>query len=777
MKSEYLKQLFSAGLLLILVVSCGQFEEAEDQSVKAFELDQVTLLDGPFKRATELNRESLLQYEPDRFLANFRNEAGLEPKAENYGGWEDQSLAGHSLGHHLSACALMYLTSGDERFLNRAKYIVDELAIVQEADGDGYLGAFPNGKKIFEEEVAKGDIRAQSFDLNGIWAPFYTHHKVLGGLRDAYRLLGIEKALDVEKRFADWIGTIVEPLNDEEVQLMLNCEHGGMNEMLVDLYTDTKDERYMNMSYIFHHKVVLDSLANHNDILPGIHGNTQIPKLIGLAKRYEVNGDQEDYEAATFFWDRVVNHHSYVTGGHGNHEYFGEPDELNFRLSAGTTETCNVYNMLKLSNILFQWKPTAEVADFYERALFNHILASQHPENGRVIYNLSLEMGGRKHYQNPYGFTCCVGSGMETHSKYGGIIYYHNEDQFLVSQFIASEVDWVQKGIKIRQETNFPEEQNTTIIIESQSPQRFDLKVRHPYWAEEGITVKVNGKTQNVNSSPGSFASLDRVWESGDKVEVELPFTIHTAPMPDNPNRLAIMNGPLVLASDLGPEDDSNATNPDYVPVFLTEENDPVQWLKPTNEPNTFQMDNVGSPRNVTFKPFYTTHERRYSVYHDKFNEQELEDFKNGLVAEKEKKKRLEEMTYDHFLPTQGKEDEEHKFEGDSVYVERFRDKRAHVASRGGRFSFEMKVMKGQPMALVAEYWGGYTGSKTFDIVVNGERVATDNISGKKDGHFIDVQYDIPESITENVSTIKVEFLPHVGHRAGPLFGMRTIKR
>ncbi|MDH4058978.1 MAG: glycoside hydrolase family 127 protein, partial [Cyclobacteriaceae bacterium] len=325
--------------------SCSTVEEQEG-GVKAFELDKVKLLEGPFKHAVDLNIELLLQYEPDRLLSKFRSEAGLEPKGEHYGGWEKESLAGHTLGHHLSACALMYLTSGDLRFYDRAQYIVNELSAIQDADGEGYLGAFPKGKKIFEEEVAKGVIRAQSFDLNGIWAPFYTHHKVMAGLRDSYRLLGIEKALNVESKFADWIGTVVNPLNDGQLQLMLNCEHGGMNEVLVDLYTDTKEQKYLDMSYRFHHKVVLDSLANHNDILPGIHGNTQIPKLIGLAKRYDVTHNEKDYEAATFFWDRVVNHHSYVTGGHGNFEYFGQPDQLTNRLSDGTTETCNVYNML-----------------------------------------------------------------------------------------------------------------------------------------------------------------------------------------------------------------------------------------------------------------------------------------------------------------------------------------------------------------------------------------------------------------------------------------------
>ena len=404
---------------------------------------------------------SLLNYDPDRLLARFREEAGLEPKANPYGGWEAESLAGHSLGHHLSACAIMYQTTSDIRFKERADYIVDELEEIQEANGGEYLGAFTDGKKIFEEEIAQGNIRSQGFDLNGIWAPFYTHHKVMAGLRDAYRLLGNEKALEVEQNFADWIGSIVLNLSNDGVQNMLHCEFGGVQETLADLYEDTGEDKYLKIARVFHHEAIIDPLTNGEDILPGKHGNTQIPKLIASSRLYEITGNENDRKPAEFFWERVVNHHSYVTGGHGNHEYFGAPDKLRNRLSDGTTETCNVYNMLKLSRHLFMWEPRAKVADYYERALFNHILSSQHPESGQVIYNLSLEMGGHKHYQNPEWFTCCVGTGMETHSKYGSNIYYHNDEDFYVSQFIASKVHWENHGITITQETGFPEEQST----------------------------------------------------------------------------------------------------------------------------------------------------------------------------------------------------------------------------------------------------------------------------------------------------------------------------
>lgn len=809
-------------LLCILLTACNSApgrDEAARPPVSAFELSEVTLLDGPFKHATELNVKSLLNYDPDRLLSKFRSEAGLQPKAPPYEGWEAQTIAGHSLGHHLSACALMYQTTQDERFLERARYIVDELEACQVADGDGYIGAFPNGKRILEDEVAKGDIRSQGFDLNGIWVPYYTEHKVLAGLRDAYRLCGVTKALTVAERFADWLGGVVENLDDEQIQTMLGCEHGGINEVLVDLNADTKNEKYLALSRVFHHKAILDSLAAGYDILPNKHGNTQIPKLIGVARRYELTGDLNDKNAAEFFWQRVVEHHSYVTGGHGNHEYFGQPDHLRNRLSDETTETCNVYNMLKLTRHLFEWNPRAEVADYYERALFNHILSSQHPADGRVIYNLSLEMGGYKHYQNPEWFTCCIGTGMETHSKYGRNIFYKNsprgignqqssvDDQFViprgspreitdskvlsaskptisrgehelyVGQFIAAVANWKELGVTITQTTQFPQEQGTMLAIECAEPQEFTLHIRYPYWAEKGIEISVNGEKQNVMQKPGSFVALKRRWASGDKVDIRFPFTLRLEAMPDDENRVAILYGPLVLAGDLGPVDDPSAENADYVPVLFAENRDPNLWLRPVeNAANTFEITSeIARPRGFTLKPFYATHERRYSVYWDLFNEQRWQQHQADLQAEIERQKELEQKTLDFFQPGETQPESAHNFTGERIRVVDFRHRKGRVADRGGWFSFEMQVDPTNEMALVIHYWGGFTGSKTFDILIDGEIVATENISGKKDGQFIDIQYDLPPELLASKDKITVRFQPHVGHRAGPFFGARII--
>ena len=745
--------------------------------VLPFKLKEVKLLDGPFKHATELNVKSLLNYEPDRLLAKFRIEAGLKPKAEHYHGWEDNTIAGHSLGHYLSACAMMYQTTGDQRFLDRVNYIVDELDTCQKADGEGYIGAFPDGKHILEEEVAKGDIRSKGFDLNGIWAPYYTQHKVLAGLHDAHHLCGNQKALDIQKRFADWLEGIITNLSDEQVQKMLHCEHGGINEALANLYADTGDKKYLKMSRVFYHKEILEPLANGEDILPGKHANTQIPKIIGLARLYELTGHEKDRKTAEFFWDRVVNHHSYVTGGNGNHEYFGEPDKLRHRLSEGTTETCNVYNMLKLSRHLFMWKACPRVADFYERALFNHILSSQHPGNGRVIYNLSLEMGGYKVYQDPYWFTCCVGTGMENHSKYSRNIFFHNSEELFIFQYIASELNWDNKGLKLRQVTRYPEEQGTTLEFECKTPVTLTLHIRYPYWTEKGIQIFVNGRKKRIKTKPGSFISIRRKWKTGDKVEVKILFSLRLEAMPDDKNRVAIMYGPLVLAGDLGPENVPKAGDHLYVPVLMTIDRNPSNWTEAVDgQANMFKTKNVGNPRDILLKPFYKTHERRYSIYWDMFTEKAWKEKQSEYRTQIERKKKLEEMTVDFVQPGEMQPERDHHFKGEKIQTGSYKN-RKYRESRDGWFSFDMKVLMGQPMALVVEYWGGFPGSKTFDILVNGHKISTENISNKKEGQFIDIKYDIPDKLTFGKRKVTVTFEAHKGNTAGPVFGVRIIKR
>lgn len=474
----------------ITVVAAGLADEPADQSkqnsleamrvkVRSYPLEQVRLLDGPFKDAQERSARYLLAVEPDRLLSWFRKNAGLTPKAENYPGWESRGIAGHSLGHYLSGCSMMYAATGDRRFKDKVDYIVQELAECQEAGKDGLIAAIPDARRIFSE-IAKGDIRSSGFDLNGGWVPWYTLHKQFVGLIDAYRYCENKQALSVVRKFGDWAIETTQNLDDRKFEQMLHCEFGGMNEVLAELYAVTGEKKYLDLAERFYHHAILDPLAAGRDELRGKHANTQVPKILGLARLYELTGKESYRKTAEYFWDRVVNHHSYVNGGNSMDEHFGEPDKLNDRLNAQTAETCNTHNMIRLSRYLYTWSGDPKYAAYIERAQFNHILASQEPDEGRVTYFVPLESGQSKYYIPLFEpahrtFSCCHGTGMENHAKYGSFIFYHEKasdgiDVIHVNLHAAAELDWKERGIKIRVTTNFPSSTHFDIRYVSTKP-------------------------------------------------------------------------------------------------------------------------------------------------------------------------------------------------------------------------------------------------------------------------------------------------------------------
>ncbi len=671
----------ASACLLFVLMTCGPVHaEAMNLTVKAAEekhlqarpldISAVRLTGGPLKHAQDLDARYLLELEPDRMMAGYRLRAGLKPKADAYGGWDavkGKQLTGHIAGHYLSAVSLMYAATGDASFKERADYLVREMKEVQDQRGNGYLGALTDaqgadGETLFQQ-VAQGNIRAASFDLNGLWSPWYVLHKTYAGLRDAYRYTGNQTALEVEIKFAAWAEGIVSKLSDVQVQRMLNTEFGGMNEIFADLYADTGDPRWLALSHKFDHRSFLDPLERHQDNLEGKHGNTQVPKLIGAADRFAYTGDAADIIAAGFFWDRVVQHHSYATGGHGKDEYFGRPDALNDRVDGRTAETCNVYNMLKLTRRLFALWPDAHYADFHERALFNHILASIDPNDGRTCYMVPVGRGVQHEYQGMLrSFTCCVGSGMESHALHADGIYFESANRLWVNLYAPSTTDWTAMGAKLTVDTDVPEGESVKINLTLQSPREFTLALRRPYWAGDGFAVKVNGEPVSADKEPvrsvpvrayqgtpdgattnararttfqppkcGSYVELKRTWKTGDTVEVTLPKTLRLEPLPDNPRRVAILWGPLVLAGDLGPEAGrgrGRPTRPEspQVPVFLAAEQPVTQWLKPVpGAPGRFRTAGVGRDREVDFVPFYRLHRRTYAVYWDLYTPAEWE--------------------------------------------------------------------------------------------------------------------------------------------------------
>ncbi|MBS1935564.1 MAG: glycoside hydrolase family 127 protein, partial [Bacteroidetes bacterium] len=543
----------------------------------AFNIRDVRLLNSPFKNAMDKDAAYLLSIDPDRLLHRFYKNAGLPTKGDVYGGWESEGLSGHTMGHYLSACSMMYASTGDIHFSDRVKYLVDELVFCQDARKTGYIGAVPNEDSIFGK-LKRGEIKTTGFDLNGGWSPWYTVHKLMAGLVDAYLYCDNKKALTIAVRMADWVGETLKNLNDEQLQKMLACEFGGMNEVLVNIYSITGEKKYLDLSYKFQHKAILDPLAAGKDPLPGKHSNTQIPKIIGCARRYEVEGDENDKKIAENFWDIVVHHHSYVIGGNSDHEYLAEPDKLSDYLSESTCETCNTYNMLKLSRHLFCWHPNSTVADFYERALYNHILSSQNPEDGMMCYFVPLQMGTKKEFSDQFNtFTCCVGSGMESHSKYTEAIYYEGTDGSLfVNLFIPSVLNWKEKNIAIRQETNFPYSDTVSLSISTQKPAAFTIRIRKPWWAKKGIGITVNNKQADISREENGYILINGKWKNNDKIKIIIPMCLYTENTPDNANRIAFLYGPLVLAGDLGEKKPNDFHD---VPVLLTNDHDINNWV------------------------------------------------------------------------------------------------------------------------------------------------------------------------------------------------------
>ncbi len=582
---------------------------------------QVQLLPGPFLTARELDMQLLLWLEPDRLLHRFRSNAGLEPLGALYGGWESEGLPGHSLGHYLSACSMMYAATSDMRFKKRVDYIVDQLYTCQKARGTGYLGAIPGEDQAFDE-LAAGEIRVTKSELNGIRMPWYTFHKLLSGLTDAYVYGDNRKARFIAVRMGDWAVKKLDNLSEESFQKMLVCEHGGMNEALANLYALTGKKRFWFLSFRFNQKSVLNPLLEARDALNGQNANAQIPLILGCARQYEITGSEQEKHLSLFFWERVVRHHSYVIGGNSQYEHFGPPDSLSQRLSNYTAESCNSYNMLKLTRHLFTWEPRVEYGDYMERALYNHILSAQHPETGMFCYYAPLASGSQKSYSTrDSSFWCCFGTGMESAARFTDNIWFESSSGLYLNLFIPSELDWGNGRMKIRVETAYPENGKVRLVF-SGKKMRKPLMIRYPSWAGKGLLIKINGEELQYKGEPGSFITIDRTWREGTVVDLEIPMPVYTESMPDNPYRLAFFYGPVVLCGELVSEPHDVSRE---IPLLVGSLSSVKSALEPvTGTPLTFRLPSVTTPGGLLMLPFYRMHDGRYMVYFDLISPREF---------------------------------------------------------------------------------------------------------------------------------------------------------
>lgn len=746
----------------------------------SFPLSAVELLDGPFLKAKTLTAKYLLSLETDRLLAGFRINSGLEPQAEIYGGWEAMGLAGHSIGHYLTAASQEYSRSRDSRFHQKVEAIVAGLDECQEAREDGFLSAFryPDGFDKYRleqtwKDICEGDMKSAGFDLNGMWAPWYVHHKILVGLMDAWRLCGISRGLKVAVRFAEWAIEVTQNLNDEQWQTMLHCEYGGMNEALADLYALTIDQRFLDLARKFYDIKILDPLKNGVDDLAAKHANTQIPKVLGLARLFELDGRIEDQKSASFFWDRVVNHHSYVIGGHSNGEYFGPPDQLSDRLSSNTCETCNTYNMLRLTKQLFAWQPSADLADYYERAYLNHILASQNQESGGYTYFVPLASGSYRSFSDPENdFTCCHGTGMETHSKHGDFIYLHaGREKLWVNLFLPNRLRWAAAGITLTQTTSHSFGGDVRIEI-AEGDAEFELLIRHPGWHAAAWEIKVNGATVAVSDKPSSYVSIQRSWKQGDMIEFSLPFELHEEATPDRANKVALLYGPLVLAADLG----SPKETAPWSPVLISQESSISEWSKPGSEMfGHFSIHDAARPTALQLRPFYDHAKNRTAVYFDKFSLDEWAAKESEYRAREEHERLLKQRTVDHCTLGEMQPERDHDLTCERNDVREVNGRGIRTPLTNGWMEINLKVDSSVENLVVLNLWANDRVHSTFALLIDGVEISVHDSANQPLNEFSNLEITLPAALIAGKKEVRLRIEARDDRHGPTLAGISSI--
>lgn len=722
--------------------------------VQPFDLGMARLLPGPLLNANKACVDYLLKVEPDRLLHNFRENAGLKPKADKYGGWESQGLAGHTLGHYLTACSQEYAVTRNKDLKAKVDAIVADLAECQANRSDGYISAIPDGDAAWTQ-IRSGVIHASEFGLNGMWSPWYTNHKVLAGLIDAYRFTGNKQALVVASKFADWMVDVTRRFDYGLWQDMLVCEYGGMNEALADLSVYTKKTKYLDLAQKFYDRAILDPLIDGKDSVASRHSNTQIPKVSGLARIYELTSNVRYLKATKFFWYTIVKHHSYANGGNSLNEYLGQSDKLSDRLSNQTCEACNTYNMLKLTRHMFEWDPRADYFDYYERALYNHTLAAQDPETAGTAYFTPLNSGGFREYSTPFDtFTCCHGSGLESMTKLSQDIYFHQgPTRLYVNLYVPSELYW--RGQTVRMETAMPTDGKVNLTIAKGPAFEYELALRHPIWAKSAVQVRVNGNVVATSNKPSSTILIRRVWKAGDKVTFTLPMSLTSVPMNDNPNRVAFAYGPNLLAADLG---DPKQPKPS-APCLITNGAKPESLLVKDPSTITFRSESSARPYNIILKPFSDQKHNRYATYFDCLTNSEWQARLAAEATEAERLRDLQSRTIDSFVLGNKASEDAHSVAGVHLDQGDFDERHYTLLQPDGVLGFQLKAEPNALMQVVITYFGNERIKPDFSITMVGRTLAAERLAGKPLNQFYDVAYTIPQDLTEGAQSLRFEII------------------
>jgi len=781
------------------ILSPGEMKAQEKLYANEFSLRDVVLTDGPFKHARDLNIQTLLKYHPDRLLAPYRKEAGLIPKDSSYSNWE--GLDGHMGGHYLSALAMNVAATNNAACENRLKYMVAELKTCQEANainhpewGIGYAGGVPNSKEIWNT-LQKGDLKL----YREAWAAWYNLHKTYAGLRDAWLYAGNVDARIIFLKFCDWAIYITRMLTDAQMQSMLDTEQGGMNEILADAYQMTSDEKYLVAAKRFSHQMLLTPISEGIDNLDNKHANTQIPKAIGFERIGELSHDNTYTTAGSFFWQTVTDNRTLVFGGNSRREFFpATAASSDFVNDVEGPESCNSYNMLKLTEDLFRMNPSAKYVDYYERTLYNHILSTQHPDNGGYVYFTPVRPRSYRVYSSPNeAMWCCVGTGMENHSKYNAFIYTHTGDSLFLNLFIASVLNWKNQGIEITQKTLFPFEEKTRLIL-TKGSSKFTLLIRYPSWVRAGtMKVLINHKPVTITQTPSSYIPINRFWKKEDTIVITLPMHNTIVHLPNLPEYIAFLHGPIVLGAKTGTEDlkglladDSRwAQIPsgkklpiDQAPIIIEDNPSKIaDELVPAKDGSmrfTAPDMKMINPLPVVFQPFYQIQDARYMVYWMALSNAQYRSYLDSLGKNEKEKLNLQKRSIDFVAPGEQQPETDHAIQSEGSHTGSSNDLFWRDAESGGYFSYNLSTNKETGLSLVVSYWGAEWGARKFDIYIDDVKLITvDNTGRWNQSKIFETTYSIPDSMIKDKEHVRIKFQALAGNTAGAVYYLRLVRK
>ncbi len=761
-------------------------------------MGDVVLRDGPFRHARDLNIRVLLQYDVDRLLAGYRKEAELPSKASSFSNWD--GLDGHVAGHYLSALAMNAASTGNPECKARLEYMIRELQECQNANslkhdawGKGYVGAVPNSQAIWTS-LKNGDFAP----YRSAWVPWYNLHKMYAGLRDAWLYVGNDDARKIFLAFCDWALNTTSPLTEDQMQNMLDTEHGGMNEIFADAFQMTRDQKYLIAAKRFSHRMLLDAMASRTDNLDNKHANTQVPKAVGFQRIGMLANDDRYLKAGNFFWETVTTHRTLAFGGNSRREFFPSVSSCtDFIDDVEGPETCNSYNMLKLTENLFDVHASAQYMDYYERTLYNHILSTQHPQHGGYVYFTPARPRHYRVYSSPNkAMWCCVGSGMENHSKYNQMIYTRHQDSLFVNLFIASELNWRHKGIKLLQETAFPDEERTQLTIAGGTA-TFVMMIRCPGWINDGFEIRVNGKPVEHKMQRSSYVAIHRKWKAGDRVEVKLPMKNSVESLPNVPNYRAFMHGPIVMASRAGTAELKglvagdgrweHIANGDRLPVDqapVIVDNEPAkvaETLAPVDgNPLTFTItsDTIVNASGIVLEPFFRIHDTRYMLYWLTLNKGQYKTYLDSLAAVEKEKVELQKRTVDFVMPGEQQPEADHAMKSHNSRTGNRLNQFWREAAEGGYFSYTLSTGEKSQLSLIVRYWGAEWGSRKFDIYIDDEKLISEDNTGRWNlSRFIDITYDIPPAMLQGKKQVRIKFQAPPKNTAGAVHHVRLVKR